>query len=73
MRGCLVSALHSKTTEIDPAHYDMSAPVSLMSTDMERIIQGCKDLHEIWGNCAHVAVAIYLLYRDMLLAGGRPT
>ncbi|KAI5924553.1 ABC transporter-like protein [Camillea tinctor] len=68
MRGCLVSALYKKTTDIDVAQYDMTAPVSLMSTDMERIIQGCKDLHEIWANCLQVALAIFLLYRELGVA-----
>ncbi|KAI0401333.1 ABC transporter-like protein [Xylaria palmicola] len=68
MRGCLVSALYKKTTEIDTAQYDMTAPVSLMSADVERIIQGCKDLHEIWANCLQVAIAIFLLYREVGIA-----
>ncbi|KAK7744423.1 hypothetical protein SLS62_010147 [Diatrype stigma] len=72
MRGCLVSALYKKTTDIDAAQYDMTAPVSLMSTDMERIIQGCKDLHEIWANCFQVAIAIFLLYRELGVASVAP-
>lgn len=72
MRGCLVSALYKKTTEIDAARYDMTAPVILMSTDMERIIQGCKDLHEIWANCVQVAIAIFLLYRELGVASVAP-
>lgn len=65
MRGCLVSAIYKKTTDIDAAKYDMNAPVSLMSTDMERIIQGCRDMHEIWANSVQVAISIYLLYREL--------
>lgn len=72
MRGCLVSALYKKTTEIDAARYDMTAPVTLMSTDMERIIHGCKDLHEIWANCVQVAIAIFLLYRELGVASVAP-
>ncbi|RYO90243.1 hypothetical protein DL762_002765 [Monosporascus cannonballus] len=65
MRGCLIAAIYKKTTEIDTAKYDMTAPVALMSTDMERFIQGCKDLHEIWANTAQVAISVWLLYGEL--------
>lgn len=68
MRGCLVAAIYRKTTDIDPARYDMTAPVALMSTDMERILQGCKDFHEIWANTLQVAISVWLLYRDLGIA-----
>ncbi|KAM4056705.1 ABC transporter [Hirsutella rhossiliensis] len=68
MRGCLVAAIYRKTTDVDPARYDMTAPVALMSTDMERILQGCKDFHEIWANALQVAISVWLLYRDLGIA-----
>jgi len=69
MRGCLVSAVYDKTVlEIDPSKGDMEAPVSLVSTDMERIISGAKDLHEIWANSLQAALTIWLLYKELGLA-----
>ncbi|KAJ4385223.1 hypothetical protein N0V93_010284 [Gnomoniopsis smithogilvyi] len=68
MRGCLVAAVFEKTTRIDPSQYDMTAPVSLVSTDMERIIAGCKDVHEVWANALQVAIAIWLLYLELGIA-----
>ncbi|KAI3390389.1 hypothetical protein diail_9824 [Diaporthe ilicicola] len=68
MRGCLVAAVFEKTTSIDPSQYDMTAPVSLVSTDMERIIAGCKDVHEVWANAVQVAIAIWLLYLELGIA-----
>ena len=68
MRGCLVAAIYKKTTLVDTARYDMAAPVALMSTDIERIIQGMKDLHEIWANAVQVAVSIWLLYEELGVA-----
>ncbi|KAF4624072.1 hypothetical protein G7Y89_g14101 [Cudoniella acicularis] len=68
MRGCLVAAIYRKTTDIDVARYDMTAPVSLMSADIERILQGCKDFHEIWANAVQVAIAVWLLYRELGVA-----
>lgn len=68
MRGCLVAAVFEKTTRIDSSQYDMTAPVSLVSTDMERIIAGCKDVHEVWANAVQVAIAIWLLYCELGIA-----
>ncbi|KAH8760347.1 ABC transporter type 1, transmembrane domain-containing protein [Diaporthe sp. PMI_573] len=68
MRGCLVAAVFEKTTRIDPSQHDMTAPISLVSTDMERIIAGCKDVHEVWANAVQVAIAIWLLYRELGIA-----
>lgn len=68
MRGCLVAAVYEKTTEIDPALYDMSAPMTLVSTDMDRIMLGCKDIHEVWANTLQVGIAIWLLYRELGIA-----
>ncbi|KAI9644594.1 hypothetical protein NHQ30_006615 [Ciborinia camelliae] len=68
VRGCLVAAIYKKTTYIDVAQYDMTAPVSLMSADIERILQGCKDVHEIWANMLQVAIAVWLLYRELGVA-----
>lgn len=69
MRGCIISAVYEKTVlEIDPSRADMDAPVSLVSTDMERIISGVKDLHEIWANSLQAGLTIWLLYRELGLA-----
>ncbi|ETS84643.1 hypothetical protein PFICI_02668 [Pestalotiopsis fici W106-1] len=68
MRGCLVAAIYEKTVNIDVARYDMTAPVALMSTDMERLIQGFKDVHEIWANTVQVAISIWLLYGELGIA-----
>ncbi|KAF9878386.1 hypothetical protein CkaCkLH20_03878 [Colletotrichum karsti] len=68
MRGSLVSAVYSKTTQIDAARCDMTTAVPLISTDMERIIAGFKDVHEIWANTLQVAIAVWLLYRELGIA-----
>lgn len=68
MRGCLVAAVYEKTTSIDPARCDMTAAVPLISTDMERIIAGLKDIHEIWANTLQVAISVWLLYCELGIA-----
>ncbi|KAF4878441.1 ABC transporter atnG [Colletotrichum siamense] len=68
LRGCILAAVYEKTLGIDPARCDTTAAVPLISTDMERIIAGFKDFHEIWANTVQVAISVWLLYRELGLA-----
>ncbi|KAF5492420.1 ABC transporter atnG [Colletotrichum siamense] len=68
LRGCILAAVYEKTLGIDPARCDTTAAVPLISTDMERIIAGFKDVHEIWANTVQVAISVWLLYRELGIA-----
>lgn len=58
-RACLVSAIYRKTTEtgIDRE----SDAVTLMSTDIDRILKGFQNVHELWADIVAVALASWLL------------
>lgn len=45
-RGCLVSAIYTKTTQARMSGEDENASLTLMSVDVERIMQGFRTLHE---------------------------
>ncbi|RWA05420.1 hypothetical protein EKO27_g9683 [Xylaria grammica] len=64
-RGALVSAIYVKTTEASMAARHGDASLTLMSTDIERIIEGFRSLHEVWANTAQVAISAFLLYRQL--------
>lgn len=66
-RGALVAAIYTKTTEAGLPAADNSA-LTLMSGDIERIIAGFLNVHELWANTAQVAVACWLLSRQIGLA-----
>ena len=68
VRGALVAAIYQKTTEISIIALDNSAAVTLMSTDVERIEQGLKQLHDFWANLIQTGIATYLLQRELGLA-----
>lgn len=68
VRGMLISAIFKKTTELSITALDNSAAVTLMSTDIERIQGGCRDLHEIWANVIEAGLASWLLKRELGLA-----
>jgi ATP-binding cassette subfamily C (CFTR/MRP) protein 1 len=45
-RGSLVTAIYRKTTEISITALDNSGAVTLMSSDVERIVNGLEMIHE---------------------------
>lgn len=68
-RGCLVSAIGWKTASLDIlAASDPKAAVSLMSTDVERITDGMRPLHDFWASIIQIAISLYLLEQQMGVA-----
>lgn len=68
VRGALVSVIYRKTGTLSLKDVDPAASMTLMSADMERIVQGWQTMHEIWANAIEVGVAIYLLERQLGVA-----
>lgn len=70
VRGSLVSLLFSKTIALSAASAvsQGSAALTLTSTDVERICSSFEVLHEIWANPIQVAIAIWLLERQLGVA-----
>lgn len=64
-RGGLASLVFKKTLVLHPAATKDSAPVTLMSTDVESIVVACYAIHDIWGSFVELPIAIYLLYRQV--------
>ena len=67
-RGGLVSMLFAKTSFLDSNAVDSAASLTLMSADIERITTGWQTMHEIWANVIEIALAIYLLERQLGVA-----
>ena len=57
--------LYSKTADLSVSAVDPTTSLTLMSADIERITNGWQTMHEIWANTLEVALAIYLLGRQM--------
>ena len=64
-RGGLVSMLFVKGSKLQSNGIDPSASLTLMSADIERITTGWQTMHEMWANSLEVAIAIYLLQRQL--------
>ena len=67
-RGCLASVVYKKTTKTKLSDSDDSAALTLMSTDVERVRLGFMNLHEFWANTVEVALASWLLQRQLGVA-----
>ncbi|KAJ9611765.1 hypothetical protein H2200_004949 [Cladophialophora chaetospira] len=68
VRGGLVSLLYHKTLELSIVSADPSASLTLMSSDVQRIVDPLVLLHDTWGGIIELGIAMFLLYRN--LGGG---
>ncbi|EFR04178.1 canalicular multispecific organic anion transporter 1 [Nannizzia gypsea CBS 118893] len=69
IRGCLVSAIGGKTLQLNTHSVeDPKAAVTLMSTDVERIIFGLRSFHEFWANAIQAGFLAFLLERQLGIA-----
>lgn len=64
-RGCLVSAVYEKTTEMQILAGDDAAAITLMSTDIERIASGMESMHDMWANVLEAGLGCWLLQRKL--------
>jgi ABC-type multidrug transport system fused ATPase/permease subunit len=64
-RGLLAKAIFLKTMESKLTASGDSAALTLMSTDIERVIVGCLGVHEFWANAIEIAIACWLLSRQI--------
>ena len=69
-RGMLVSALYQKATKTNSSVN--RAPLTLMSTDVERIRLGLVNLHEFWASTVEAALACWLLEKELGAAFAAP-
>lgn len=60
-RGCLSAAIYRKTVTAKLMAADDSAALTLMSTDIERIVVGGEHVHELWASALEVAIGLWLL------------
>jgi ATP-binding cassette subfamily C (CFTR/MRP) protein 1 len=57
--------LYNKATDVTLTEVDTASSLTLMSADIERIVTGMQTAHELWSNILEVAIAIFLLQREL--------
>lgn len=71
IRSYLICTVYRKVTTL-PSHQVDTSAVTLMSTDVERVVQGLRNFHEAWANLFEVGLAIWLLERELQVASIAP-
>lgn len=64
-RSVLVTEVYAKSTQLNIAQSSDNAALTLMSTDWERINEGFRPMHDIWVSLIQVALATWMLYRQL--------
>ena len=73
VRGCLVAAISWQPARLNvQAIKDPKAAVTLMSADVERIMDGLRPLHDFWANIIQTLIGLYLLQKQMGVASVVP-
>lgn len=68
LRGGLTALVYQRCLDIRAADDGDISAVTLMGTDIERIASGMPLLHETWGSLLDMAIACWLLERQLFLA-----
>ncbi|RDW93046.1 ABC transporter, integral membrane type 1 [Aspergillus mulundensis] len=68
LRAGLIGLVHRQTVRVRAVDLGGTTAIALMGTDVERIVGGFRSLHELWASLVEVAVAIYLLERQVGVA-----
>ncbi|KAK4074366.1 hypothetical protein Trihar35433_3840 [Trichoderma harzianum] len=68
LRGGLIALVYQRSLNIRTADEGDISAVTLMGTDIERIASAMQLLHETWGSLIEIAIACWLLERQLFLA-----
>ncbi|KAL0930703.1 ABC transporter [Colletotrichum truncatum] len=68
LRGVLISAIYHKTTVVTLAAANDSEALTLINADVDRVKNGFQQIHEYWANTIEVALACWLLQRQIGVA-----
>jgi ABC-type multidrug transport system fused ATPase/permease subunit len=72
MRDSLVGMIYDKIFDLSIAGLDRKGPPTLMSADIERLASGIRYMHDVWAYVFEIVLALYLLYRELGVAGVAP-
>ena len=71
-RSGLISQIYRHTTALQGTAVKDSAAITLMGTDVERIVQSLRLTHELWASILEVSIATWLLARQLGVASVVP-
>jgi hypothetical protein len=72
VRAGLTTKIYRQTVSLQSRDVEDSAALTLMGTDVERIVESLRFFHETWAAIPEVAIGIWLLTRQVLYASIAP-
>jgi hypothetical protein len=63
IRGGLVGVIYQKMLNLETSSIDESAPVTLMSTDVDGIISATQSFYDLWPGVIELGAGLFLLDR----------
>lgn len=72
MRAALVPVIYRKALTLRLDNDRESSSITMISTDLERIAFGLRDIHETWASLIEIGLAIWLLERQLGVASVMP-
>ena len=65
LRGCLISTLYEKTLKTPSKDVDLGTATVLMNVDVDKVLQGFKQINELWAAFILTAVSSYIMYTHL--------
>ena len=65
LRGCLIAAIYEKTLINTSKDVDPGTAAVLMNVDVDKVLDGCKKINNVWAAFISAAVALYILYSHL--------
>ncbi|KAH7305242.1 P-loop containing nucleoside triphosphate hydrolase protein [Stachybotrys elegans] len=72
VRGSLISLIFKSTYYSSASQVHSTESLTLMTVDVDKVMFGFEDLHELWANVLQIAVAVYVLASQMSWASVAP-
>lgn len=72
IRSGLTAKLYRHTIALRACDVNDSGAITLMGTDVERIVDALAQFHELWASVLEVGIAIWLLARQISFAAFVP-
>lgn len=64
-RGAMVSLIYARSLELQSGVHDELTAITLMSTDLDRLISSLQSINEIWARIVEMAIGMWLLKRQL--------
>ncbi|CAJ0544905.1 Ff.00g084500.m01.CDS01 [Fusarium sp. VM40] len=72
IRGALVSATYEAALECRSSAVDGSSTLTLISADVDTIVFGLIEIHELWASCIQIGLVMWLLSRQVHWGAAAP-